>query len=92
MTQPNSEPPREDDRDIVADYRAKEREQREIGQWQRMSSAGIEFGVALAAFGLAGWGIDKWLGISPWGLIAGVGLGFAVGLYILVRMANRAFK
>jgi F0F1-type ATP synthase assembly protein I len=92
MTLPSRDPSQESDRDVVADYRAREREQREMGQWQRISGAGIEFAIAIGLFALAGWGLDRWLGISPWGLIGGVAAGFAVGLTLLIRVANKMFK
>jgi ATP synthase protein I len=35
-----------------------------------------------------GWGLDRWLGISPWGLIVFLLLGFAAGVLNVVRAAN----
>jgi ATP synthase protein I len=35
-----------------------------------------------------GWGIDRWLGISPWGLIVFVLLGFAAGVLNVMRAAG----
>jgi ATP synthase protein I len=32
-----------------------------------------------------GWGLDRWLGISPWGLIVFLLLGFAAGVVNVVR-------
>jgi ATP synthase protein I len=32
-----------------------------------------------------GWGLDRWLGISPWGLIVFLLLGFAAGVLNVVR-------
>jgi ATP synthase protein I len=37
---------------------------------------------------LIGWGLDRWLGISPWGLIVFLLLGFAAGVLNVVRAAN----
>jgi ATP synthase protein I len=35
-----------------------------------------------------GWGLDRWLGTSPWGLIVFVLLGFAAGVLNLMRAAG----
>lgn len=35
-----------------------------------------------------GWGLDHWLGMSPWGLIVFVLLGFAAGVLNLMRAAG----
>ena len=37
---------------------------------------------------LIGWGLDRWLGISPWGLIVFLLLGFAAGVLNVVRAAS----
>jgi F0F1-type ATP synthase assembly protein I len=60
--------------------------------WYRMAGAGFEFIVAVMLFGGIGWGLDRWLGSSPWLLIVGAGFGFFTGLYILMKMAGRMFK
>ena len=51
----------------------------------RMSTelvAGVLLGAGL------GWLIDRWLGISPWGLIVFVLVGFAAGVLNLMRSAG----
>ena len=40
-------------------------------------------GVLVGAF--IGWALDRWLGISPWGLIVFLLLGFAAGVRNVVR-------
>jgi ATP synthase protein I len=35
-----------------------------------------------------GWALDRWLGISPWGLIVFLLLGFAAGVRNVVRAVN----
>jgi ATP synthase protein I len=35
-----------------------------------------------------GWLIDRWLGVSPWGLIVFVLLGFAAGVLSVMRSAG----
>lgn len=44
--------------------------------------AGVLIGCAI------GWLLDRWLGISPWGLIAGLLLGFAAGVLNVMRAAG----
>jgi F0F1-type ATP synthase assembly protein I len=46
------------------------------------------YGIVGAIFGLAliGWLFDKWLGSAPKGLVAGVLVGVAVGMYGLARV------
>ena len=44
--------------------------------------AGVLVGCAI------GWLLDRWLGISPWGLIAGLLLGFAAGVLNVMRAAG----
>jgi ATP synthase protein I len=43
-------------------------------------------GVAVGA--LLGWMLDRWLGISPWGLIVFLMLGFAAGVLNVMRAAG----
>ncbi|HEU4660131.1 MAG TPA: AtpZ/AtpI family protein [Pseudolabrys sp.] len=43
-------------------------------------------GVLVGAF--IGWLLDRWLGISPWGLIVFVLLGFAAGVLNVMRAAG----
>lgn len=53
----------------------------------RLSSelvAGVLVGAGL------GWLIDRWLGISPWGLIVFMLLGFAAGIVNVMRTAGLA--
>jgi ATP synthase protein I len=44
--------------------------------------AGVVVGAAI------GWALDRWLGISPWGLIVFLLLGFAAGVVNLMRAAG----
>jgi ATP synthase protein I len=36
-----------------------------------------------------GWFLDRWLGISPWGLIVFLLLGFAAGILNVMRSARQ---
>jgi ATP synthase protein I len=51
----------------------------------RLSSE-LVAGVALGA--LIGWLLDRWLGISPWGLIVFLLLGFVAGILNVMRAAG----
>jgi ATP synthase protein I len=43
-------------------------------------------GVLVGAF--IGWAIDRWLGISPWGMFVFILLGFAAGVINVIRSAG----
>ena len=43
-------------------------------------------GVAVGAF--IGWALDRWLGISPWGMIVFLLAGFAAGVINVMRAAG----
>ena len=54
-------------------------------------AAGIAlFGVVAAFCGL-GWMVDKWFGIAPWGLVIGIVLGSAAGLYEFIRISAKTY-
>ncbi len=48
----------------------------------------IDFVVATALGGAIGLGLDRWAGIAPWGMVAGIFLGFGVGMWAAVRAAS----
>lgn len=48
-----------------------------------------EFVSGVLAGGLIGWALDHFAGTRPWGLIIFLPLGFATGVYNLVRSAQR---
>ena len=56
-----------------------------IGMALRASS---EFMAGVIVGGGVGWGIDKGLGTSPWGLIVFLLLGFAAGIYNVMRSSG----
>lgn len=64
-----------------------ERELRRRSFYLRYAGLGLEFAGGLAGFVLLGWAIDSWLSSRPIGLIAGALLGFAGGMYNLIRRA-----
>jgi ATP synthase protein I len=40
---------------------------------------------AIVVLGGLGYAVDRWLGSAPWGVFAGLLLGFVVGFYELVK-------
>jgi F0F1-type ATP synthase assembly protein I len=61
----------------------------ELTSWHRLAGVGIEFIVAFGVFGWLGWWLDKKYNTGPWLLIAGCGIGFASGLYSLIKAAKK---
>ncbi len=51
-----------------------------------------EFLASILVGALIGWGIDRLLGITPWGMIVFVLLGFCAGVLTVVRSAGRMTK
>ena len=49
---------------------------------------GGEFGAAILVGALIGFAIDHFLHTDPWGLVIGLGLGFAAGVTNVVRVAR----
>jgi ATP synthase protein I len=56
-----------------------------LGQALRLSA---EFISGIIAGGLVGWLIDGWLGISPFGFIVGLLLGFGSGMLNMLRASG----
>ena len=56
-----------------------------LGRAFRMST---EFVAGVVAGGGLGWLFDRWLGTSPWGLIVFLMLGFAAGIYNVMRASG----
>lgn len=61
-----------------------------VPAWMALSALGLEMAVTVLVLGAAGWGLDRWLGSTPWGLLVGLLLGSVIGLLNLVRGAVRA--
>ena len=68
----------------------------EAGTPPSQNTAGIALGLRLSTELIAGvvvgaaigWLLDRWLGISPWGLIVFLLLGFAAGVLNVMRAAG----
>lgn len=61
----------------------------EFRQYLRLSTLGIEMGVALAIGMLIGWYLDRLFGTRPWLIIIFSIFGIAAGFRNLVRLARR---
>ena len=57
--------------------------------WLRMYALVLEFLAYLGVLGYAGWWLDRRYDWHPWGMLGGLLLGLAVGLYRMVREAKR---
>jgi len=57
--------------------------------------SGMAYAAALSLFAavvsglIAGWLLDRWLGTSPWLLVAGIILGAAAGFYEFIRITSK---
>ena len=57
-----------------------------------LAGLGMEFAIAVGLFALGGWALDRRWQSSPWLLVVGIVIGFAVGLYMLIKAGKQAFK
>ncbi len=57
--------------------------------WYRLAGVGLEFVVAILAFGFIGRWIDGKIGTAPWLMVGGFCLGFVAGMMILIRAAKQ---
>lgn len=53
---------------------------------------GLNLLVSVMACGAAGYGLDRWLGWTPWAMLVGGFLGFGAWLVTVWRMMNAARK
>lgn len=60
-----------------------------LGQAMRLST---EFIAGVLAGGILGWMFDRYLGTKPWGLIVLLMLGFATGVYNVMRVSGALSK
>lgn len=65
---------------------------------ETVRKSGLAYAAAFSLFSTvavllgAGYLIDRWLGSSPWGIVGGIVLGSAVGLYQFVRITSQIYK
>jgi F0F1-type ATP synthase assembly protein I len=60
--------------------------------WVRHSGVGLELAGATAGLAFVGYWIDRRFGTQPWGILGGVIIGLAGGLYNLVRESLEAVR
>lgn len=60
-----------------------------LGDLGRALAIGIDFLVTIAAGGGIGWAIDRWRGWAPYGLMIGLGIGFAVATVRIIQRTNK---
>jgi len=53
-----------------------------------ITGLGLEFALIMCAGFFGGKWLDKYFGTSPWLLLTGSALAFALGIYLLVKTAN----
>ena len=54
-------------------------------------AAGIALFASVVTFCAAGWLIDKWFNTAPWGLVGGIVLGSAAGLFEFIRLSSKTY-
>jgi ATP synthase protein I len=86
MSQSPPDPQQERDR-----LRAMRSADANTSEWYRVAGIGFEFVAAVLLLSAAGFGLDRWLGTSPWLLLGGMVLGFVVGLVMMIRSAKKTF-
>jgi F0F1-type ATP synthase assembly protein I len=57
--------------------------------WLRMYALVLEFLAYLGVLGYIGWWLEQRYGWQPWGLLGGLLLGLAVGLYRMIRESRQ---
>lgn len=67
----------------------RDRDEAERRRLMRLAGAGVEFFSVILGGSVAGWLGDRWLGTTPVLTLIGVGIGFAAGLFMLVRMLKQ---
>jgi len=86
------DPPDPDDFERRLEAKLEERRAREAGAQPSGWSQGVRYGSEFAGGVLVGAGLgylaDRFLGWSPWGLLAGIILGFAAGSLNVIRAAT----
>lgn len=63
-----------------------------VAGWYGLIGIGFEFLATICLMGAVGFYLDRRFGTSPWLLIGGGAVGFAVGLTLVIRAGLGAFK
>ena len=64
----------------------------QVPAWYALTGIGLEFLATICAAGALGWWLDSRWHTFPWLTIAGIAVGFAAGLTLMIRAANRSFR
>jgi ATP synthase protein I len=78
-----------DDRDKNFLERSAESLQETVGRAGPAAGASYTLIGAIIVLGAIGYGFDAWRGTGPWGLVIGLMLGIAVGMWQLARTVWR---
>ena len=60
--------------------------------WYALTGIGLEFLATICVVGAVGWWLDGRWHTFPWLTIAGIAVGFAAGLTLMIKAANRSFR
>lgn len=69
----------------------KQQDQEENRKTGLAYAAGIALFATVVTFCAGGWFVDKWFGTAPWGLIGGIVLGSAAGLFQFIRLSSKTY-
>jgi F0F1-type ATP synthase assembly protein I len=58
--------------------------------WAKFGALGLEIAIGLGLGALIGAWIDKKYGTNPWGVVIGAAVGFAAGMYALIKAGMKA--
>jgi F0F1-type ATP synthase assembly protein I len=47
----------------------------------------MDFVFTIIAGLLLGWGFDRWRGTEPWGVLAGLAVGFTAAFFVILRQS-----
>lgn len=59
----------------------------DVAPWGKVASIGLEIAIAVGFGAWIGSWIDGKYKTDPWGLVIGSGVGFIVGMYMLIKQA-----